>query len=398
METRLLHTIMKVHTASFIILLLSSTLPVKAQLNFDSLVIASATVFNGNGKFIGKPWDQLVERASKANYVLIGEDHFINEVPLFTQALVNSISIDNYICEIDQWMLNIFKDKISSLTTLQLDKWISENYNGFSFFQKKNEFELLHSLVDKKTNLIGTEQVGLMATTIIFQYLFETGSPQNKALYKVMRDSSEAANNRFFADHSKKYFLATPFFRESINQLSRFGMKEDESKLIDAITRSADIYSTGNHRNRIKLMQSNLMDNYPETLKGKKNIFKFGANHTIRGESYIPVYDIGTTAHILAQAENGDSYHMLILPKAGNQAGFLGGSNPIDYNDEFYKSLKPLLDKASDTAWTSIDLENVRNVARKQKHTIQNPFLEKTIKGYDVLIVIPVASAADAVR
>jgi len=389
---------MKLQTIPFLIILLSSILQVKAQVNFDSLVTASANTFNGNGKFSGKPWDQLVERAAKANYVLIGEDHFISEVPLFTQALVNSIPVDNYICEIDPWMLTIFKDKISSLKAPQLNNWISENYNGFSFFQKKNEFELLRSLVGKNVKLIGTEQVGLMSTTILFQYLFETGSSKNKTLYKVMRDSSAAANERFFADHTKAFFLATPFFSESIKQINRTGLKEDESKLIDAIVRSAEIYATGSHLNRIKLMQSNLMANYPETIKGKKNVFKFGANHTLRGESYIPVYDIGTTAHIMAQAENQDSYHILILPKAGNQAGFLSGSNPIDYNDEFYKSLKSLLDKASDAEWTFFDLENVRNVAKKKNYQIDNPFLEKTIKGYDVLIVIPLASPADAIR
>lgn len=389
---------MKLITTSFIALILSSIVHVQAQLNFDSLITVSTATFNGNGKFSGRSWQQLVERTSKSNYILIGEDHFISEVPLFTTALVNSISCDNYICEIDQWMLNIFKDKISSLSAPQLDKWINENSNGFSFFQKKNEFDLMRSFIDKQVNLIGIEQVGLMSTTIIFQYLFETGSPKNKALYKVMRDSSTAANNRFFSDYSKKYFFATPFFRETIKQVNRSGIKDDESKLLDAITRSADIYATGSHRNRIKLMQNNLMDNYPEVFKGKKNVFKFGANHTIRGESYIPIYDIGTTAHIMAQAENQDSFHILILPKTGFQAGFLKGKNPIDLNEDIYASLKPLFEKSSDTEWTSIDLEAIRNAVRRQKYVINNPTLEKTIKGYDVLIVIPTASAAEEIR
>jgi hypothetical protein len=145
-------------------------------------------------------------------------------------------------------------------------------------------------------------------------------------------------------------------------------------------------------------MQGNLLENYPQTLKGKKNLFKFGANHTIRGESYLPVYDIGTTAHILAQAENQDSYHILILPKAGEQAGFLKGSNPIDLNDGLYQSLMQLLNKASDSEWTSINLETIRSEVKKRKYAINNPLLEKTINGYDVLVVIPVATAAKAIR
>lgn len=380
------------------LLLCSISTTAQSQLNFDSLLLASTANFNGNGQFSGKTWDQLVERAKKANYVLVGEDHFISEVPLFTQALIQNVNIDNYVCEIDQWMLDILKDKIASLTSPQFEKWITDNSNGFSFFQKKNEFELLRYLLSQKINLIGIEQVGLMSTTIIFQYLSETGSQKNRQYYKVMRDSSEAINERFFADFSKPFFLVTDFFREMNKKLDRTTMKMDEAKLVDALIQSADIYSSQSHRNRIKLMQSNLLSNYPNQLKGKKNLFKFGANHTIKGESYIPVYDIGTTAHVMAQGENQDSYHILILPKAGNQAGFLGGSNPIDLNDELYASLKPLFQNASDQAWTSIDLENIRNVARRQKYTINNPTLEKTIKGYDVLVVIPLATAAESIR
>ena len=389
---------MRITTLSLVLLLIHSMVVAQSPLNFDSLVAASATTFNGKGQFSGKPWDQLVERSAKANYLLIGEDHFFSEVPLFTQALTQRLAIDNYICEIDQWMLTIFKDKIATLTPSELDKWISANYNGFSFYQKKNEFELLRYLIQQKVNLIGIEQVGLMSTTIILQYLSETGSPKNRALYKVMRDSSEVSNERFFADYSKQFFMATSFFREAIAQLDRTNVKPDEAKLIDALVRSADIYSTGSHRNRIKLMQGNLLDNYPQTLKGKKNLFKFGANHTIRGESYLPVYDIGTTAHILAQAENQDSYHILILPKAGEQAGFLSGSNPIDLNDGLYQSLMQLLNKASDSEWTSINLETIRSEVKKRKYAINNPLLEKTINGYDVLVVIPVATAAKAIR
>jgi hypothetical protein len=389
---------MRATTISLIILLINSIVFAQAPINFDSLVSASAATFNGQGPFSGKPWDQLVERSAKANYLLIGEDHFISEVPLFTQALVQDLHIDNYICEIDQWMLNIFKDKLSTLSAAQLEQWISENYNGFSFFQKKNEFELLRYLLQQNINLIGIEQVGLMSTTIILQYLTETGSQKNRGLYKVMRDSSAASNKRFSADYSKKFFLATSFFREAVNKLDRSNLTPDETKLIEALIRSADIYSTGSHRNRIKLMQSNLLENYPQTLKGKKNLFKFGANHPIKGESYLPVYDIGTTAHIMAQGENQDSYHILILPKAGDQAGFLSGSNPIDLNDELYRSLKPLFEKASDSEWTSINLENIRNEAKKKKYVINNPTLEKTINGYDLLVVIPLASAAKAIR
>jgi len=369
----------------------------QSKLDFDSLIVANATTFKGGAQYSGKGWDLLLEKARRTNYVLIGEDHFIAEVPLFAQALAQNLKIENYICEIDQWMLDIFENKITTLKEDQLNQWITANYNGFSFFQKKNEFALMQDLVKRKVNLIGPEQVGLMSTTIIFQYLMETGSPKNKKMYALMRDSSNVANNRFFADYSKAFFMSTPFFSESIEKLDKTSMKADEANLIAALVRSAEIYKTGSHRNRIKLMQSNLV-NVSSALKGKKNLFKFGANHMIKGESYIPVYDIGTTAHILAQSENQDSYHILILPKAGVQAGFLTGSNPIQLTEEPYACLKPFFQKSSDTDWTFIDFEKVRAAIRKKEFVLNDRVLEKTISGYDALVVIPAASAAETIR
>ena len=118
----------------------------------------------------------------------------------------------------------------------------------------------------------------------------------------------------------------------------------------------------------------------------------------IKGEGYIPVYDIGTTAHIFAQSENQDSYHILILPKAGVQAGFLTGSNPIQLGEEPYAALKPFFQKSSDSDWTFIDFEKVRAAVRKKEFALNNPVLEKTINGYDALVVIPSASAAETIR
>jgi hypothetical protein len=101
---------------------------------------------------------------------------------------------------------------------------------------------------------------------------------------------------------------------------------------------------------------------------------------------------------VVAQSENLDSYHILILPKAGEQAGFLNGSNAIDLDQEPFESLKPFFEKSSDHDWTFIDLEKIRNVVRKKKFRIDNPYLAKTINGYDLLVIIPRATAAEAVR
>jgi hypothetical protein len=133
-------------------------------------------------------------------------------------------------------------------------------------------------------------------------------------------------------------------------------------------------------------------------IKAFTAFFLFGANHTMKGESYLPVYDIGTTANIFSQAEGQDSYHIIVLPKSGKQAGFITGSGDLDMNDGIFRSLMVLLDKASATEWTTINLEPIRTAIRKQNFIITDDILKKTMYGYDALVVIPVATAAEAVR
>ena len=100
----------------------------------------------------------------------------------------------------------------------------------------------------------------------------------------------------------------------------------------------------------------------------------------------------------MAQAENQDSYHILVMPKSGEQAGFLTGKNAIDMNDGVYASLKHLFDKASGTDWTTFDLEAIRAAVSKQKFVIGDKMLKKTLLGYDAFVVIPVATAAVSVK
>lgn len=389
---------MKQRIVTFLLWILLS-LSVNAQSIFlDSLIRSNTITFQYKEGFSGKGWDQLIDRIRQANYVLIGEDHFIQEIPVFTRAIVTSSSFDNYVAEIDPWMMKIFHDKITSLSALQLNAWIDSNYNGFSFFQKKPDFELLQELVQRKIRLLGTEQIALMSTSIIFQELVERGNINNRKIYTLLRDSSKVINDRFFKDQSQPFFMNTATFTNQMAKLNRSAMNAYEKDIIIALEKSQKIYSTGSHSERIRLMQHQLMNVYTTALKGKRSLFRFGANHSMKGESFLPVYDIGTTAHVLAQSEYKESYHLLVLPKSGTQAGFLTGENNIDLNDPLYKALQPLLKQASDHEWTFIPLDKVRKAITKSKYLIAESMLYKAIMGYDGIVVIPKSTAAPALR
>ena len=361
---------------------------------FSNVLKKNINHFTVDNGFSGEGWDKIIQQSKESQYVLIGEDHFIHEVPVFTSALVEEVSFDNYICEVDPWTLEIIESKMTNLPAPELTNWKNENANELSFFQKEPEFDMLQRMVDKGINLIGLEQVGLISTTIIFEHLSTVGYKGNRNLYKQLKDSS-LVYSRGFVQDQKPYFMRSDFFMAILEMLDYDNMLVEEARAIDAIKRSAEIYKTGSHSMRIKLMHENMFYYYGNHLKGKRNLFKFGANHPMKGESYLPIYDIGNTAHVMSQSEGGESLHILILPRSGEQAGFIDGKSKIDYSSGLYKSLMPFFNASHDEKWTVIDLNEMRRYLRKHRYNFEDSYLEKTIKGYDLMVVIPEATAAE---
>ncbi|WP_448633566.1 hypothetical protein [Pedobacter panaciterrae] len=105
----------------------------------DSLIQKNYSTFkkNNNNTFEGKGWITLQDEISKNNSVLLGELHFTDEVPYFTNAIINNIKFDNYILEIDPYTINTISTKIKSLSSAELDKFRNESGSALSFYKVK---------------------------------------------------------------------------------------------------------------------------------------------------------------------------------------------------------------------------------------------------------------------
>lgn len=81
--------------------------------------------------FSGLGWTKIMEKVNESNDVLIGEDHFTNEIPYFTSALASQVKFDNFFCEIDPFTARILQHKIETLSKIELQKYISRYGNTF---------------------------------------------------------------------------------------------------------------------------------------------------------------------------------------------------------------------------------------------------------------------------
>lgn len=367
----------------------------------DSLITASAlknvSIFVKEfNSFKGAGWEKIITQAKASPNVLIGEDHFTNETPYFTSAIASEIKFDNFFCEIDPFTARILQDKIKTLSAIALQKYQNEYGGTFSFYAFNPEFELLKELTKANTRIQGTDQILLIGDRLICNELKKsTKNKRAEVLYEEIETNSKIYFENFLKDQSKPFYLVTDDFDKKVTELSGLKLSKEEQEIIAALQLSAKIYKSGSHHLRIQLMKNLLMSKLSEW-QGKKNLFKYGANHLTKGESLLEIYDIGNLVNNIADSQFASSLHLMILGTKGTQASPFKGfpDEKIDEQSSILKSLKPLLAAVDGEQWHCLDLSAIRKAVQEGKINVKNITLSRIIKGYDLLIVVPTVSAS----
>ena len=125
---------------------------------------------------------------------------------------------------------------------------------------------------------------------------------------------------------------------------------------------------------------------------------KFGDWHLYKGFNPLQNNDIGNFVTELADGQGAKAVHIIILPVKGTRLRFAGIGRPyspesfkmLDDND--YKFMQPFVDSAGSEGWTVFDLRKLRDEA------ISDFSLQRLVLGYDLLVLIPEATAATQIR
>lgn len=352
--------------------------------------VKQADTFSGSG------WEKIIKKAAVSNDILIGEDHFTNEIPYFTSAIASSIKFDNFFCEIDPFTAEILQGKIKSLSPLALQNYVDTYGNAFSFYAFAPEFDLLKQLTRSNTTIRGTDQILLIGDRIICNELQQTTkNKEAKQLYKLIADSSKVYFDNFLKDQKKPFYLLTDDFAKNVDKLSLLKLSTQETKIIDALKLSAKIYKSQSHKLRVQLMKNQLMQTY-DSWSGKRNLFKYGANHLTKGESFLDVYDIGNLVSNINDGNFKSSLHIMILGISGTEASPFEGfpAENIDTNSSMLKTLKPITKIVDGEEWCCFDLLPLRKELNEGRLKITDIKMQRIIKGYDLLVIIPKVTAS----
>ena len=367
----------------------------------DSLLTGLAqehhSVFSFNGKsFTGPGWEMINNKIHSAGNVLIGEDHFIKEIPVFAGAIMQNGAFDNLIIEMDPYSTEIIESSIRDLPSEERIAFNKEFRPHFSFYALAPEYELLERAVKNNINLMGAEQVAKFSDRLIFQHLADSTENEKAAkIYNMMSERSKKHFRKFLKDSNHTLYLMTSHFAKQLEVLQSLELTNYEDSVLQDMQISRMIYRDNDHQKRIRLMKHNLMERIDEWY-GDKNLSKYGAVHMPSGESLLSIYDVGNLVLNVTDARFKDSYHIAVVAKSGMKgAPFPGYPNSeIDASKGMLSRLSPFYAVVKGDRWHAFDMEPIRNKLSSGDLQLSNKVLERVIKGYDTLIIIPEATAA----
>ena len=349
-----------------------------------------------DGVFSGAGWEKIKKQAKSSHHVLIGEEHFTNEIPLFATALMNDSLYDNLFIEVDPHTTELISDKMINLSNSQFKKFSQKFGQLFSFYAADNEFSLIHDAVKTGVKIFGLDQVVMYSDQLLTHELFQQSklSPA-KSIYQSIENNSKKHFETFLQNTSKPFYFMTPEFSQKLKELEKLELSEYENEIINDMKKSIEIYQSGSHPLRVQLLKNNLMS-YLDEILNARNFYKFGAMHTFRGESMLTVFDIGNFVENIADSQYQQSLHLMVIPKGGYQGAPFKGFPSTKINSEtgVTKVLKPFFDLTSTSEWSLFDLKPIRKKLQSGELSVENVTLKRIIKGNDFLIIIPEVSAS----
>lgn len=352
-----------------------------------------------NNNFQGEGWEFIKDKTINSKNVMVGEDHFSNEIPIFVKALYNLNSFDNFYIEVDPYSTRILERSLKEYSDSERQKFNSEFGELFSFYSLIPEYQLLQHISNLGTRILGSDQVVMFADQLIFQELVTTSkNAEAKKTYAHIIEQSKKELKRFYevTKNPMTMYFMTPEFIDNLNTLLLLELTEEEVLIIEDMKRSVSIYKQQNHKKRIRLILNQLMKDYPKW-KDSRNLFKYGANHMARGESFLGNYDIGNMVANITESNYEESFHIMIVGESGELGSIFKSfpSSPVDTENGFYLSyLKLFFDITEGNDWHLFNLVPLRKMVERDKLHIDNFNLLRTIKGFDVLVIIPEVTPA----
>jgi hypothetical protein len=377
-----------------------------------------------NSGLQGPGADFLSEAAAANQFLMIGEDHGIAELPQFTAALYQHIVPHGYqyfATETGPFTAALLQEMGQRPSFLDdLRDTLTKYPWCIPFYNMLEEAEMLQDIVGERRPdqpiIWGLDQEFIGVPRLFFPKLVEQAADETGR--KVLQRYQQQALQGFVTTMANKNPSSIFFYSASPEDFAqmRAALNEDAAahRLLDELEESWEVYHQfftregyASNQHRAEMMKRHFWSYYQQASRvgeRPKVLFKFGANHMYRGANGLNVFDIGNFVNELASQEGTGSFHMYVIGKNGTQNAYTPFSDEAakkqlydakNYLDQM--DVGPLLELSGNDHWSIFDLRPIRHLLFNRKIKDLDPALEKVIWSYDAFLVIPEVHASESI-
>lgn len=363
-----------------------------------------------NGAFTGTGTSILEEAIANSQFLPVGEQHGIREIGEFTKVLFEQASKKGFkymAIETDPFTATKVEE-LANGTVDEAKAHLQKFPLTIPFYDNNEDFEFLKGVVtnsDADPTFWGLDQTFVAGTRYLFSQLMElasTDEEQNVAA-EYFKKANEAFGEAMQDMNPNKIYLVR-MEEADFEKLSETfcGNGEDIAcQIVQEIRKSKEIYQywydgkyLENNSVRSELMKRHFMDYYRNAQKAgdelPKVVFKFGANHCVRGLTYVHIFDLGNLISELAAMNGTSSFHVLFTGAKGTTHNQLQGTQPFDATEGWHENVKAALGDRLDTEdWLLVDMRPIRKIRMKKA----SDDFKRLVFGWDVWIIVPEAHA-----
>lgn len=355
-----------------------------------------------NNRLIGKGADSLVKKISESQFVMLGEQHFVSEISIFTNTLLPKLSENNYKYFLAEIGPNSANELVSQIANNgQLFDFNTENFDlcgevPIPFFDGVEDESFLKTAINHKFKILGIDQEYLSSQFFLFDKIMKLSKNRkmidekyNKAYTFMLREFK-----KYWNDGKYKIFDQYLMSKEISDFFNSTDQKNVEiQKIIKDLKKSWNIYAFNDkkmYRNswleRIANIKSNFSTSYKNITQFDsipKIFIKMGAVHLSNGLNSFGYYDIGNMINELANFNQTQATSILCSPRFYEEDSKI--VDDLKCSDKLY----PILKNAKPTEWTLFDNNNFIDYCYKQKIKLTAD-IKKELNRYDFILIPPV--------
>ncbi len=391
----------------------------------DQLVKNRTSLSIQDGRLTGAGAQVIKDVVSDSQFVMVGEDHGVAQIPQFVGALCDMLAPQGF---------HTFAVEAGPLAAEELQPWITKTDHlaktaefekkfpdSIAFFNMAEENDLLARCAAAsagKFQLWGLDQELMGSSRYILSRILQThpGPKTTAAIQLAIQNEAKARIKAAETGNPGALYMLSASgdeFTVLRDAIAADGSAEARS-LFEQLAITRRIYQdnmtpgrgANSNRQRALLMKSNFMHYYDAASRAEgkrpKVLFKFGDWHLYKGFNPLHNNDLGNFLLELADQHGQKTANIIVLAVEGPHLHFAGVGRPYQadsskmLDDPDYKFMKPMVDTLAPEGWTVFDLRGLRKNFRSLGPV--DTSTERLIFGYDLLVLIPQATASQQIH